>query len=316
MAQLAHADARLHVTITGIGGKVLLGPRAEVHRGENVKGLKRQLPDCREGAWRLLLDGRELLDGEPLASACGTGTEHEMTAVVVSLLGTELARLTADTQEWKASLMQVDEQWLGACVSAHDDAKRRRRDEDIHVYRQAMARLLQQIEDIAIADCRRCAMDGKSSSTVHLDNLQAYELGSKFYFTRSKPIRADPVLRGWYFSNHGDALDPCDVPEDMELKRPMFTNVGDLNQEAGLDHSRIFINALALELVQRFEQQGLRVSPGSGWGVLQLSWGEEETAEERDEYEKWYDEAVAASGPPGSADRRVLAVRKRPAAER
>ncbi|CAK0857902.1 unnamed protein product [Prorocentrum cordatum] len=303
--------AVLRITITRISGEVLLGPRAIFDGSESVKELKQKLPHCDGGVWQLLLEGRELLDTERLADTCNTSMENEVTAVAVKTAGTELMQLTATAKERNARLKQESEQWLSTYMSVDEDARRQRRDQDIQIYQQAVTILLQQIEDFAIADCRREAVNGKSCCHVHLEDLQRYELGKQFYFTRAKPIRADPVLRGWYFSTHEEALDPHDVPAAMELKRPMFLADGTLNQQTRPCHSHVFIRMLARELVQRFEQQGLQVSPGSSFGALELNWGTEDSAV-RSRHENWYD---APPVPTAQVDGRVRKVRRRPSAQ-
>lgn len=258
-------EGSLSLTIISVSGDVLLGPKEQVDASECARDLKRRLPDC-GGAWRLLLLGRELHDPESLSSVCQPDVENEITAVVEKTHATKLARKMVEQREWKAQLQQSSEQWLAEMASADDDKKRQQRDKDIEAYRVALAQLVQQVGERALMSCNMAAGDGKSWCTFVFDDLQFHELGAKFYFAmpRLKPIRADPILRGWYLSVHGaDSKDVPDVPEHLQM---------------GGQRNNKFIQSLTPDLISFLKGHGLRVFPGECMGYVNIAWGGDELA--------------------------------------
>eukprot|EP00930_Biecheleria_cincta_P076189 TRINITY_DN63401_c0_g1_i1.p1 TRINITY_DN63401_c0_g1~~TRINITY_DN63401_c0_g1_i1.p1 ORF type:complete len:260 (-),score=43.99 TRINITY_DN63401_c0_g1_i1:57-836(-) len=214
---MAAAESYLRVTVQAISGEVLLGPSINVNTNESTSDLKRRLPD-HGGAWRLLLKGRELLDRERLSAACEQDAENEITAVALQNVATDLSRLLAETIAKRARLYECGERWLRECDAASDDRKQQQRKEDIQLFMNARETLLQEIEEQTIFHCKKDARMGRNSSQVHLENLQAFELGAKFFFAFNRTIRQDPIMRGWYYSMHDDAREPRDVPETIQMR--------------------------------------------------------------------------------------------------
>eukprot|EP00445_Apocalathium_hangoei_P038279 CAMPEP_0203949106 /NCGR_PEP_ID=MMETSP0359-20131031/83600_1 /ASSEMBLY_ACC=CAM_ASM_000338 /TAXON_ID=268821 /ORGANISM="Scrippsiella Hangoei, Strain SHTV-5" /LENGTH=255 /DNA_ID=CAMNT_0050880909 /DNA_START=72 /DNA_END=839 /DNA_ORIENTATION=- len=255
-----------------MSGTVLLGPGAIVDSADTVRQLKRKLKDC-DGDWQLIREGRELLDQERLSDACKADCENELTAVVANTAVVSLRRTQADAQAETLLLQQANEKWLLEFETATEDRKKRQREEDIRVYESAMAALVTQLVADALQLCRRHAGEGHGSVVFVMDTLQHYELAATMFFRRDLKIRADPVLRGWFFKTEGkDTHEPSGVPQCLKL--------------GGTRH-QTFIQSIASDLVPKFEEQGLRVLPGSYFGLLQLVWGGVPEDQETD-YEKWW----------------------------
>jgi len=264
------------ITITGISGGALLGP-CDIDASERVRGLKRRLPDS-GGLWRLFLRERELLDQETLAEACHGEATHHLTAIVIKSTAAELVNMMAEQRERKFLLQQGNDSWLREFASSDEEKKRQQRDADIRAYREAVASLVQQLQGEVVQHCKRAASKGRSWYQFVMADLQRYQLGANFFFSFDRQVRADPILRGWYFSSHGvESNDPADLPVVLQM---------------GGEHNMEFIKSITQELALVLEQShGLRVAPGDYFGCLVLMWGtEEEVASEgrRLDDAKWW----------------------------
>jgi len=251
----------MSITVKSMSGVVLLGP-LDTDAAETAGSLKQRLPD-KGGAWRILWGERELLEQEALSQfCCAEGGGLELTAVVTNRLVDELSKVAAAAREREKALGRSIQRWLSECESTQEEQKKQQRERDVLEYERAMAGLLEQLERLAVSECRRAAEDGKlwCSFSMTCNSLQQFPLMAKFHFTFRIPVRSDPFMRGWYFSCIATCADAAEAPETIQMSA---------------EYTRPFEKTVASLLVQRLEENhGLRVlpSPESLYGDLRLAW--------------------------------------------
>lgn len=212
------------LTVYGLDGTVLLGPGLHVNATDCIGNIKHRL-HRRHVKVRLFWKDTELFDEECLAGrfSRGSAPDVELTAVMSHDVSAELAAITFVAQERHKHIQESSRQWLQELGSADEQRKIQEREKDVCEYERALADMVAHLGEMAIANCKLAAMNRQSRCRFDFEHeVPVYDLGSRICLHRERPIRSDPVMRGWYFSS--EAPDALDTPEFMVMGDGMISD--------------------------------------------------------------------------------------------